>query len=257
MLDHAEGRIGVTGTEHGTERVGAAEDVERQEAVVAVVAVEEAALLAAVHFIVGAVDVEHEAGRGRAGSGLDEQLGEQGLERPGVMADPVVPARLASSRGVFEPVQRTLAGQRRAVLAAALELAGEEAEHGVVAQVVVVVQILVAQGEAGDALGHERGNGVCGEARIAVVGEAAGDAVEQAAVPPDLPEQQRPRIGGDRPAVEGGRDFTTLTALKSERNDLTLCRHRSFPPVAVKFLGNNNLTSAGDRCLLHPVRNPG
>ena len=79
------------------------------------------------------------------------------------------------------------------LLTVAPELPGEEAQDGVAAQVVVVVQILVSPlGQADDALGHERGNGVFDEARIAVVGEAVGDAVEHAAVPPDLPEQQRP-----------------------------------------------------------------
>ena len=88
-VDRARGGVGVAGPEHGAQRVRAAEDVERQEAVVAVVAVEAAALLAAVHLVVRRVDVEHEP-RWRQPSrpGLDEQFGEQRLERPGVMGDP-------------------------------------------------------------------------------------------------------------------------------------------------------------------------
>ena len=161
---HSPGRVGVAGAEDGREGVGSAEDVEREEAVVAVVAVEGPPLLAAVRLVVGAVDVEHEPGRGRAGPAVDEQLGEQVLKRRGFVADPVVLARLAFG-GVLEPVQRALAGQRRAVPAAAPELAGQEAEHGVAAQVVVIVQVLVAEGEADDALGHQRPDGVLGEPR--------------------------------------------------------------------------------------------
>ncbi len=223
---------------------------------VAVVAVEGPPLLAAVRLVVGAVDVEHEPGRGRAGPAVDEQLGEQVLKRRGFVADPVVPARLAFG-GVLEPVQRALAGQRRAVPAAAPELAGQEAEHGVAAQVVVIVQVLVAEGEADDALGHQRPDGVLGEPRVAVVGEAGGHAVEQAAVAADPPEQERPGVGRDRAAVERGGHFAALAALKSERDGFTLCRHRSSRAIAVKSFPKNNLTATGGRCLLHPVRNPG
>ncbi len=117
------------------------------------------------------------------------------------MADPVVAARLALG-GVPEPVERALAGQCGAVAAGALDLAGDEPQDGIVAQLVVVVQILVAQGEADDALGDEGGEGVFGEARIPVVGEAGGDALEQARGSSDPAEQQRPGVGGDRAPVE-------------------------------------------------------
>ena len=159
---------------------------------------EEAALLAAVDLDVGAVDVEDEARGRRAGPGLGEEDGEQVLERLGVVADPVVAARLPLG-GVLDPVERALAGQCGAVPAGALDLAGDEPQDGIVAQLVVVVQILVAQGEADDALGDE---GVFGEARIPVVGEAGGDALEQARGSSDPAEQERRGIRGDRAAVE-------------------------------------------------------
>ncbi len=55
------GGVGVARPEQGEERASAAGDVQRQEAVVAVVAVIGPALLAAMHLIVRRVDVEHEA----------------------------------------------------------------------------------------------------------------------------------------------------------------------------------------------------
>ncbi len=60
-LGDALGGVGVAGARDGGQGVVAAEDVQGQEAVVVVVAVEEAALLAAVDLDVGAVDVEDEA----------------------------------------------------------------------------------------------------------------------------------------------------------------------------------------------------
>ncbi len=89
-----------------------------------------------------------------------------------------------------------------AVPAAPLELAGEEPRDGVGAQMVVAVQILVAHGEADDALRHQRGKRVFDEARIPVVEEAGGDALEQARGSSDPVERERPGVGGDRAAVE-------------------------------------------------------
>ena len=174
--------------------------------------------------------------RGTLRSSTRRQVGEQVLQRLRVVADPVVAAGFALG-GVFEPVER--------------------AQDGIVAQMVVIVQVLVAEGEGHDALGHQRGDGVFGARRIAVVGEAGREAVEQLHRSPDLSEQQDPGVGSDRAAVERGRDFTALAALKSERDGRTLCWHRFLLCVAAMFLGNNNLATTGGRCLLHLVRNPG
>jgi hypothetical protein len=49
---------------------------------------------------------------------------------------------------MLEPVQRALAGERGAVLASGLEPAGEGREHWVVAQLIVVDEILIAERDA-------------------------------------------------------------------------------------------------------------
>ena len=95
----------------------------RQEAVVAVVAVEEPALLAAVHLVVGRVDVQDEPRRRLALPRVDERLHEHRLQRIRIVVDPVLAAELAAAGRMFETVQRALARQRRAALPASLELA--------------------------------------------------------------------------------------------------------------------------------------
>ena len=63
------GGVDLAGPQVGRQQLVAAEDVQRQEAVVVVVAVEEAPLLVAVHGVVGGVEVEDQvlrrARRGR------------------------------------------------------------------------------------------------------------------------------------------------------------------------------------------------
>lgn len=146
--------------------------VERQETVVAVVAVEEAALLAALHRIAGQVDFEHESGRTTVSPGIDERLERRCLQGVRIMADPAVAIRRAARRRMFDPVQRALRRQRRAVLAMPLELAGEQGQNRVVPQLVVVVEVFVSHGDPHDALRHQRLDRVLDETGIAVVGEA-------------------------------------------------------------------------------------
>ena len=69
QLQHGAGVLGgvdVAGAEVGREQLVAAEDVQRQEAVMIIVAVEEAALLLAVDAVVGGVEVEDQVLRRRA-----------------------------------------------------------------------------------------------------------------------------------------------------------------------------------------------
>ena len=57
---------------------------------------------------------------------------------------------------MLQPVQRRLAGQRRAVLAARLELADQRRHHRIVAQMIVIVEVLVAERQAEHALADQR-----------------------------------------------------------------------------------------------------
>ena len=120
----------------------------------------------------------------------------------GVVADPVIAAGLARRR-VLQPVQRALAGQRRAVGAPGLELAGQDRQHRVVAELVVVDQVLVAERDAEHALADQRRDLVLDPLRHARVAEAGGEAPDQADRPVGGAEQQRAGVRGDRAAVEG------------------------------------------------------
>ena len=123
----------------------AAEDVQRQIAEAVVVTVEEPTLLMPVQGVVGGIEIENDP-LGRRLVRLEEQGDEQTLDRRRVVADLMVAAR--RQRCVLEPVQRALAGERRALLAPGGELAGQRRQHRVVAQLVVIDQILIAERDA-------------------------------------------------------------------------------------------------------------
>ena len=93
-LRHRAGAgVAVRPPQLGRQQMVAAEDVERQVAVAAIVAVEEPAFLGAVQRIVGGVQVEHDLLGWRLVR-VEEQLDEQPLDRGRVVADLVVARRL-------------------------------------------------------------------------------------------------------------------------------------------------------------------
>ena len=153
LLDRAGGGVDVGAPELRRQQVAAAEDVKRQVAVTVVVAVKEPTLLVAVQRIVGGVEIEHDLLR-RPIVGVEEHLHEQRLDRRTVVGDPAV---AVGCRGaVFQPVERALAGERRAAPVPRLEPAEHHPEHRVVAQPVVVDQVLVTERDAEHPLPDQR-----------------------------------------------------------------------------------------------------
>src|SRR5580700_846094 len=92
----------------------------------------------AVQRVVGGVEVENDL-LGRPCMRREEEVDEQGLDRCRVMADFVV-AR-GERTGKFEPIERRLASQRRAIRAPTLELARQRRHQRVVAKLVMVVDV--------------------------------------------------------------------------------------------------------------------
>ena len=156
---------------------------------------------------------------------LQEQRHEQRLDRLGVVPDLVIAAD-AAAQGLLEPVQRRLAGQRRAVLAARLELADQCRHHRIMAQKVMIVEVLVAERQAEHALADQRLQAVLdqlGRARIAEAGRKARHETDRLV---GGAEQQRTAIRGDRAAVESAHNPASIHRSEIERILDTLCRHR-------------------------------
>ena len=183
----------------GREQVATAEDVERQVAIAVIVAVEEPPFLVSVDRIIGGIEIENNL-LGGLGMRLDEQLPEQGLDRGRIMADPVVFRRLRPAQ--FQPVERALARQRCAVAAMGAELADQGGHHRIVTQLVVIVEILVAQANPEHPLADQGGHFVLDKICPAMIGETAGKTVHQLDRPVRGPQQQRASIAGHRAAVE-------------------------------------------------------
>ena len=103
---------------------------------------EEPPLLLAMHRIVGRIEIKDDLVR-RSLVRLQEQVDQQPLDGHPIVADLVIARRRQLAQ--FHPIERRLAGHRRTILAPRLKLAGQHRHQRIMAQFVVVVQILIAQ----------------------------------------------------------------------------------------------------------------
>ncbi len=129
-------------------RCGPREDVQRQVAIVAVVAVEEAPFLFAVQRRVGHVEIEDHFLR-RRGVRLDERVQQQLVDAIEVAGNLLVAVR--SVGRALESVQGRLAGECLPAVALALALsaqqialARQQRQQRIRAQLIVIVEVFVA-----------------------------------------------------------------------------------------------------------------
>ena len=132
---------------------------------------EEAAFLPAVQRDVGVVEIEHDLAR-RTVMRLQEKLDQQCINPRPVAIDLVI-LRSVAPRRVLKTIERALARQSLAVRPQhRMQLPGQHTEGRVLAQLVVIVEVLVAQHQAKDPLPDQRLDPVLDVARIATIGEA-------------------------------------------------------------------------------------
>ena len=113
---------------------------------------------------------------------------------------------------MLEPVQRALAGQRSTVLPLSLELAGERRQHRVMAQLIVIDQVLVAKGNAEHPLRHHGLNRV-----LDLRDKTGGEPPHETDPPIGRAEQQPAGIRGVVPAVKRGHHLTALNYFITEQ----------------------------------------
>jgi hypothetical protein len=199
LLDRAGCRVDRRAPQLGGQQMAAAEHVERQVAVAVVITVEEPPLLLAVQRIIGRIEVENDPPR-RTLMGLYKQVDQKILDRHRIMADFVVARRRKLAQ--FQPVQRRLAGNRGAILAPRRELARQYRHHRIVPQLVVVVEILVAERDPEHPLTDKGRDLMLDVFRTPLVVKARRKPVHHSDRSIGRSQQQRSGVGGDQPRIE-------------------------------------------------------
>lgn len=124
-------------------------------------------------------------------------------------------------RAELEPVQGALARERCGEI---LGLRKHRKER-IAPQLLVIVEILVAERERIDALADHRRDRMRHPRRIAPILEAARELLEDAGAALDLAQEQRAGVGGQRPAREFRDHGASSRLLKRQWLRSTLCRH--------------------------------
>ena len=185
----------------------AAKNVKRQAAILFVVALKEPAKLIAVDRIVGGVEVEDDL-LWRRRMGFNKEVGQKRFHLPQVGRDLLVPAALIGPRRrQFESIERALAGQRFAtvplaetILSARILFADKHRHQRIVSQLVMVVEIFVAQRQSENPLGDQVADSMLDQFGVTVIGEAIGESSDDLHFRFDFPQQQGPGVGRDGPA---------------------------------------------------------
>ena len=161
----------------------------------------------------------------RRGHGLHHQRDEQSLDRLGIMGNLMIRVRANLGR-MLQSIERRLAGERRTVRTFTRERTAENAEHGIVPQLIMVDDVLVAERDAEDALAQHCWKLMDDERRAAAILETRSETRHEADRRIGLTEQQRTCIRGDLAAIERAHNLSPLNGSEIERILATVCRHR-------------------------------
>jgi len=242
----------------------AAEDVERQIAVVPVVAVEESPFLLAVHRIVGRIQVQDDLGR-RHGVSLYKKLDPEPVHRLLIECDLLVAFLfLDHGLGQLQTVQRALARQgfapiplARTGLARRIGLLGQHRQQRIGAQLVVVVQVFVAQRQPINPLRHQFSNRVLHLLWDPMVSKAGREALDDPRPLLHLAQQQPARVRGHRSPVKPAYHLALIQRMKFEGFLATLCPQKAVLLLRQKSFSQKYLCQKATAFFNFSVRNPG
>jgi len=198
----------------------AAENIQRQVTVALVVPVEEAPLLLAVQRIVGRVQIQDDL-FGRRRVRLKEKLHKQMGRFCRIDSDLLIaicPGLLRHAQ--LQPIQRTLACERSGVLVRSV---GEHRQQRIVAQIIVVVEILVPERQSIHALREQLAHRVLHPVCGAMVLKARRELLHNACATVYLTQQHCAAVGSDRTAIKTPHDFAAILGVKMNAFSVTLC----------------------------------
>jgi hypothetical protein len=144
---------------------------------------------------------------------LHEQIDHQLPDGDRIEADLMIARRLQTAE--FQPVERRLAGGRRAVLAARRELAGQHRHHRIVPQFVVVVEVLIAERDAEHPLADQGHHLMLDQVLATYIVKARRKPLRHPDRPIGRSQQQRPGLRRDGAAVERRHHLAAFHGCKS------------------------------------------
>jgi hypothetical protein len=171
---------------------------------------------------------------------------------------------VGSRRRQFQPIQRALARQRlttillpQPVLSSRIFFPHQHRQQRVLAQPVMIVEILVSQRQPIHPLPHQLFDRVLDYLCFPVIHKTLRKLPNDVSLRFQFPQQQRSPIGCDRAPVESRHHCSIRQPLKLIGLLITLCSHQAAAPFASKLIFPNCLDAWMQPDSFPLVRNPG
>ncbi len=195
---------------------------------------------------------------------LDVEIHQQLIHRRRIQHGFLVARCLIGiGRCQFQTIQRALARPGFApvllpppLLAFHIRLAAQQCQQWVRAQLVMIVEVLVAQRQSVDSLPHQFPHAVFGPVRISMVSKAAGKLPQNTRLLFHFVQQQPARLGGDHATVEPGHYFLARPGGKLKAGLGTLCHRESRLSCSWNIFFQRCLCHGGQLSCYPLVRNP-
>jgi hypothetical protein len=247
LLDRAVRRVHGGTPQLGDEQMAAAEHVERQITVAIVIAVVEPPLLLAVQRIVRRIEVENDL-LGCALMRLQEHVDKEILDRHRIVTDLVVARRRKLAQ--LQPVQRRLAGDWRAVFASRRKLARQHRHHRIMAQFVVVIDILVAECDPEHPLADQRLDLMLDQLWTPLIVKARRKPIHHSDRPIRRSQKQTSRVRRHQPSIKRRFHSAVFNGSKIKQFCATLCLHRGSPRIAESRCCTTTFADSEPRCAI-------
>ena len=125
------------------------------------------------------------------------------------------------------------------------------------AQLIVIVEVLIAERHSEHALADQRLDLVLDQVLAARVAEAGGEPIDETDRPVGRAKQHRAGVRGDASAVESSHHPTSFNRFKFKQIRDTVCLHRGTSRVPAKLLLHNILSLIRGLDAPTSLRNPG
>ena len=193
---------------------------------------EETPLLLPMQRVIGRIQIEYDLLGGLL-MRLEKEVHHEGVDLARIQADLLVAAgSIRIERSQLQSIQRALASQSLAPVPAPLSLlplqvalASHKAEERVMAEIVMVIQVLVPASQTQRPLGYQLFDRMLDPILIPEILEAIRKAAEEVNTIIDLAQKQDASVRADVASIETSFDFSSKVGLKWKLALGTLCVH--------------------------------
>jgi hypothetical protein len=230
LLEGSTRRINVAWSKSGTQRVVAAEDVQRHVTVIPVVPVEKSSELMAMNPVVCRIQVQNNPPEWNGV--LDQKTVDKEILNLTRVTDNLLVSTACRCADFcqFQPIEGTFTCQGFAPITLMeptftkrISLPDSDGQQGIESELVVIIEVFVSQADAEHSLLEQVEKRMFDSFLVAMVAETVGKSFKESELVIDLPQEQSTCVRCDVPTIKGGDHRTVAEVLELHGLGVTLC----------------------------------